>query len=60
MDWIIRNGTLMFIVSIASSIWIMKALSGTSFDLLISCGLSYLVWTIQCMYYVISNILKLD
>lgn len=60
MDWIIRNGTLMLIVSIASCIWIMKALSVTSFNLLLSCGLSYLVWTIQCIYYVISSILKLD
>lgn len=60
MDWIVRHGTFMFIVSIASSIWVMKALSGTYLDLLLSFGLSYLVWTFQCIYYVISGILRME
>ncbi|AYA78065.1 hypothetical protein DOE78_23160 [Bacillus sp. Y1] len=60
MNWIIRHGTLMFIVAIASLIWCMNVLPGDYISLALSWGLTYLVWTAQCIVYVILGILKIN
>lgn len=60
MDWIIRHGTLNILVTMVSLIWCEIIQQGNLVSIVVACGVGYVIWSIQCILYVLFGIAKVN